>query len=355
MNQGSPSDRAASPTGARAAVRPLRRMAARFSLVYEELGRVLDDVRTQNAALEARLVPEIERLRGEVRRIQRENAAVMRLIAGSPAGGEAPNEAPDGADRERGTSSDTPVLVVRPEAPRGTGHGLFAELERGSREEIRERVEGYVPFFASGPIVDLGCGRGEFLEAAVIAGLAGSGADVLRLGVIPTPAVAYLVGELGAEFGVMLSASHNPAPDNGIKFFGGVFCSQVVEHLPPELLPELMVEIARALRPNGAAVIETPNPASFATHVHSFWRDPTHIRPVPDVALGFAARSAGLVVETTVYSSLPPPEERLQSVGVIPSDPELRVLVDAFNAMAERLNDLLYGYQDYALVLRKPS
>ena len=61
---------------------------------------------------------------------------------------------------------------------------------------------------------------GEFLEAAVVAGLAGSGADVLRLGVIPTPAVAYLVVELGAEFGVMLSASHNPAPDNGIKFFG---------------------------------------------------------------------------------------------------------------------------------------
>ncbi|HLX49185.1 MAG TPA: phosphoglucosamine mutase [Streptosporangiaceae bacterium] len=61
---------------------------------------------------------------------------------------------------------------------------------------------------------------GEYLEAAVVAGLTGAGVDVLRLGVIPTPAVAYLTGELGAEFGVMLSASHNPAPDNGIKFFG---------------------------------------------------------------------------------------------------------------------------------------
>jgi phosphoglucosamine mutase len=60
---------------------------------------------------------------------------------------------------------------------------------------------------------------GEFLEAAVVAGLASSGVDVLRLGVIPTPAVAYLTGALDAEFGVMLSASHNPAPDNGIKFF----------------------------------------------------------------------------------------------------------------------------------------
>jgi phosphoglucosamine mutase len=60
---------------------------------------------------------------------------------------------------------------------------------------------------------------GEFLEAAVVAGLAESGVDVLRLGVIPTPAVAYLTSDLDAELGVMLSASHNPAQDNGIKLF----------------------------------------------------------------------------------------------------------------------------------------
>jgi phosphoglucosamine mutase len=59
---------------------------------------------------------------------------------------------------------------------------------------------------------------GEFLEAAVVAGLASSGVDVLRLGVLPTPAVAYLTDALGVDFGVMLSASHNPMPDNGIKF-----------------------------------------------------------------------------------------------------------------------------------------
>ncbi|GAA3965475.1 phosphoglucosamine mutase [Actinomadura viridis] len=60
---------------------------------------------------------------------------------------------------------------------------------------------------------------GEFLEAAVVAGLASAGVDVLRLGVLPTPAVAYLTHALDADLGVMLSASHNPAPDNGIKFF----------------------------------------------------------------------------------------------------------------------------------------
>src|SRR6266516_6327424 len=61
---------------------------------------------------------------------------------------------------------------------------------------------------------------GEFLEAAVVAGLASAGVDVLRLGVIPTPGVAYLTGALNASFGVVISASHNPAADNGIKFFG---------------------------------------------------------------------------------------------------------------------------------------
>ena len=65
---------------------------------------------------------------------------------------------------------------------------------------------------------------GEFLEAAVVAGLASAGVDVVRVGVLPTPGVAYLVAATGADLGVMLSASHNPMPDNGIKFFarGGV-------------------------------------------------------------------------------------------------------------------------------------
>ncbi|AJE42044.1 phosphoglucosamine mutase [Streptomyces nodosus] len=60
---------------------------------------------------------------------------------------------------------------------------------------------------------------GEFLEAAMVAGLASAGVNVLRVGVVPTPAVAHLTGALGADLGVMLSASHNAMPDNGIKFF----------------------------------------------------------------------------------------------------------------------------------------
>jgi phosphoglucosamine mutase len=91
---------------------------------------------------------------------------------------------------------------------------------------------------------------GEFLTAAVAAGLASSGVDVLDAGVIPTPAAAFLVADSGADFGVMVSASHNPAPDNGIKFFaaGG-------QKLPDEVEDriESMLDSER-LTPTGADV-----------------------------------------------------------------------------------------------------
>jgi phosphoglucosamine mutase len=94
---------------------------------------------------------------------------------------------------------------------------------------------------------------GEFLEAAVVAGLAASGVDVVRLGVVPTPAVAHLTAALDAEFGVMLSASHNPAPDNGIKFFarGGVKLPDAVEDKIEAQLAGLNGAAARSHGPTG--------------------------------------------------------------------------------------------------------
>src|SRR4051794_26139551 len=92
---------------------------------------------------------------------------------------------------------------------------------------------------------------GEMLEAAVSAGLAAAGADVLRVGVLPTPAVAYLTAAYGADLGVVLSASHNPMPDNGIKLFarGGHKLDDAIE-------AEIEAEVDRepATRPTGAAV-----------------------------------------------------------------------------------------------------
>jgi phosphoglucosamine mutase len=94
---------------------------------------------------------------------------------------------------------------------------------------------------------------GEFLEAAVVAGLASAGVDVLRLGVVPTPAVAFLTGALDADFGVMLSASHNPAPDNGIKFFarGGL-------KLPDAAEDEIELRLAADSASAGPAAASLP-------------------------------------------------------------------------------------------------
>src|SRR5437763_15497059 len=91
---------------------------------------------------------------------------------------------------------------------------------------------------------------GEMLESAVTAGLASAGADVLRVGVLPTPAVAHLVGELSADLGVMISASHNPMPDNGVKLFaaGGHKLPDAVEDEVEARLDE------RGERPTGPSV-----------------------------------------------------------------------------------------------------
>ncbi|HEX3784632.1 MAG TPA: phosphoglucosamine mutase [Pseudonocardiaceae bacterium] len=91
---------------------------------------------------------------------------------------------------------------------------------------------------------------GEMLESAVVAGLTSAGTDVLRVGVLPTPAIAYLVGALGADLGVMISASHNPMPDNGVKLFaaGG-------HKLPDAIEDEIDARRGEdSARPTGAAI-----------------------------------------------------------------------------------------------------
>ena len=89
----------------------------------------------------------------------------------------------------------------------------------------------------------------DFIAAAVSAGLAASGVDVFDAGVIPTPACAYLTADLDADFGVMISASHNPAADNGIKFFarGG-------HKLPDSVEDEIEAKLGSALAPIGGEV-----------------------------------------------------------------------------------------------------
>jgi phosphoglucosamine mutase len=134
---------------------------------------------------------------------------------------------------------------------------------------------------------------GQFLEAAVVAGLASAGVDVLLLGVLPTPGVAYLTGALQADLGVMLSASHNAMPDNGIKFLarGGVKLDDAVEAAIEARLGETWD------RPVGGAVgrVSTYDAAvdDYAAHLDSTIDRPLDgLRVVLDCAEG-AAYAAG--------------------------------------------------------------
>ena len=118
----------------------------------------------------------------------------------------------------------------------GLAQATAVVLGQGRSAEAR-RAEGKRPVavLARDPRIS-----GEFLSAAVAAGLASSGVDVLDAGVIPTPAAAFLIADIDADFGVMISASHNPAPDNGIKIFarGGTKLPDAVETRIEEHLDE---------------------------------------------------------------------------------------------------------------------
>ena len=134
------------------------------------------------------------------------------------------------------------------------------------------------------------------LEAAVVAGLDSTGVDVLRAGVLPTPALAFLTGEIGADAGVMLSASHNPMPDNGIKLFarGGT-------KLPDEVEAAIEAEMARTPhRPTGAGVGRvrdvTGGSAKYIAHLRAAVpADLSGLSIVVDCANGAAADIAPVV------------------------------------------------------------
>jgi phosphoglucosamine mutase len=103
-------------------------------------------------------------------------------------------------------------------------------IARGEYDRTRERPLAVV---GRDPRIS-----GQFLEHAVVAGLASAGVDVLRLRVLPTPGVAHLTAALDADLGVVISASHNPMPDNGIKFLsrGGVKLDDAIEAAMEEVL-----------------------------------------------------------------------------------------------------------------------
>ena len=206
-------------------------------------------------------------------------------------------------------------------------YGRFAERFRGTEEYVKAGQQFYLPMFKGcRSVLDIGCGRGEFLEMMRDAGIPARGIDLSDESV----AMCRHKG-LDAERADLfeyLAALPEASLD-------GIFCAQVVEHIPPERLPEMIKLCASRLSRNGAIAIETPNPeclAIFATH---FYLDPTHTRPVPHPLLAFYLEEFG--VGNIEVRRLAPAVESMASLGSLPED----------------FRDAFFGNLDYAITGRK--
>jgi 2-polyprenyl-3-methyl-5-hydroxy-6-metoxy-1,4-benzoquinol methylase len=214
----------------------------------------------------------------------------------------------------------------------------FAEAFRGSQEALDARYADLADAIAArgGPVLDLGCGSGDLMALLVARGVTCRGVDTDMESV----ASARTKG-LDAELGDALEALAATEAAS----LGGLVLIQVVEHLTPQQLVELVALAAEKLRPGGALVAETVNPASLYVYGHALYLDPTHTTPVHPAYLRFLCEEAGFRSVEVQHRSHPPAEEHLQLVDG--GDP---ALVEGVNRTITRLNELLYGPQDYAVV-----
>ncbi len=216
----------------------------------------------------------------------------------------------------------------------------FEARFRGTPEELKERQRPYVEYFPQGPVADLGCGRGEFLELLREAGIAAKGVDGE-----PGMIAACRERGLDVEQGDLLEFLVGQQDGS----LAGVFTAQVVEHLPPASIMGLLHLAHQKLKPGGTFLAETINPQSLLALSNNYTLDLSHRQPVHPETFTFLAESAGFSPVEVRYSSPVPEGARLQPVI---SDGEI---ARGLNDNVKRLNDLLYGYQDYALIARKPA
>jgi SAM-dependent methyltransferase len=232
-----------------------------------------------------------------------------------------------------GGPTPAPVTVAaQPAAASVPDYFAFESRMRGSVELIRERQRSYVDDFRNaGPVLDVGCGRGELLGLLRDAGVEAHGIDA------DADMVAFARGEgLDVEQADLIVHLEG-VPDRAL---GGIFMGQVVEHLPPLTLVRSLRLAAAKLRPGGLFVAETINPLSPIA-LRNYFADLTHAQPLVPETLELLARQAGFA-ETEVRF-LNEPAERLTE----PDDPVIA-------ANVRRLNELLFAPLDYALVARTP-
>ncbi len=262
--------------------------------------------------IQKKLWADLERVREDYERLIHSELRVVRQRAAAP---------------PSGRTEAQPAVEPAPPAAPGLDYLRFADRFRGSEEYVKRNQQFYVDRFRScASVLDLGCGRGEFLDVLREAGIPGRGIDLGEEFI----AICRQKG-LDAEQADLFEYLDGLEDDS----LDAVFCAQVVEHLPPERLPDLARLAAAKLRRRGLIAIETPNPeclAIFATH---FFLDPTHTRPVPAALMGFHLEEAGFgAVE---IHQLSPAVETMPSLAELP----------------EEFRQAFFGGLDYAVLARR--
>ena len=149
----------------------------------------------------------------------------------------------------------------------------FEDQFRGSQHDIAERVAAYVPLFeGASDVLDVGCGRGEFLELLRAKGISARGIDL-------NEEMAAVCRERGLDATAGDALSYLLAQPDGS--LGGLFAAQVVEHLEPDYLMRFLEAAYHKLRPGSKIVLETINAACWYAFFSSYIRDVTHVRPSP--------------------------------------------------------------------------
>ncbi|HEY7500958.1 MAG TPA: methionine biosynthesis protein MetW [Vicinamibacterales bacterium] len=242
-----------------------------------------------------------------------------------------------------------PVAAVAPQSSGTFGtidsykYVGFEDQFRGPREEIRARLSTYVPLFAgASDVLDVGCGRGEFLELLAEAKISARGIDINHemveqcrargLDVAETDAVTYLTS----------------LPDASI---GGLFAAQVVEHLQPGYLLRFLELAFHKIRPGGRVILETLNPACWVAFFDSFIRDITHVWPLHPETLKYLVLASGFTRAEIDYRSPVRPQDRLQKIAIAESAaPPLGDIAEAFNGNVDKLNARIFTHLDYAVI-----
>lgn len=167
----------------------------------------------------------------------------------------------------------------------------FEDRYRGSRELIHERQKIYVPFleplkqlYPERKALDVGCGRGEWLEILISNGFDPLGVD-LDVGMLEACHALGLPVEQGDALEML-----KRLPDNSLTVVSGF---HLAEHIPFDVLNELVRQTLRVLKPAGLLILETPNPENLMVGTETFYLDPSHERPIPHLLLSFLAEYCG--------------------------------------------------------------